>query len=122
MDSWTYHDLCIWNWFAGRCGTNNDKTMVAMYPHLREILYGVFLFKQQTTYTTGLERTIRDLPYLLAYGIYPNWPIFVKPINFPRNNAERKFTAWQEEVRKDVERCFGVLQAKLRVLRLESHL
>lgn len=121
VEAWCDHDLYIWHWFAGRCGTNNDKTMVAMSPLFREILTGNYDFKLPTPYTIRPGATTRQLPYFLADGIYPNWPIFVKPIHAPTSEAESKLTKHQEAVRKDVERCFGVLQARFKVLRLESH-
>lgn len=122
VEAWTDHDLYRWNWFSGRCGTNNDKTMVAMSPLFREILCVVLPYKQQNTYTKRSVSTVRDVQYLLAEDIYKNWPILVKPINFPSNDVERKFTVRKEVVRKDAERCFGVLQERFRVLRLESYL
>ena len=57
--------------------------------------------------------------YYLADGIYPSWSIFVKPISNPANAKERNMTAAQESRRKDVERLFGVLQVRFRILRQE---
>lgn len=30
VEAWCDHDFYIWDWFSGRCGTNNHKTMVSM--------------------------------------------------------------------------------------------
>jgi hypothetical protein len=52
------------------------------------------------------------LTYLLADGIYPDWAIFLKTLSEPRGDREKWFAKLQEAIRKDVERAFGVLQAK----------
>jgi hypothetical protein len=56
--------------------------------------------------------------YYLAHGIYPQWATFVKTIRRPRDNKAKYFTAAQEAIRKDVERDFGVLQARFAIVRL----
>jgi hypothetical protein len=55
--------------------------------------------------------------YYLADGIYPNWPTFVKAIRHPYEEKKVYFTQMQESCRKDIERAFGVLQARWAVLR-----
>jgi hypothetical protein len=50
--------------------------------------------------------------YYPADGIYPNWPTFVKAIRHPYEQKKVYFTQMQESCRKDIERAFGVLQAK----------
>eukprot|EP00644_Phytophthora_capsici_P014428 jgi/Phyca11/98587/e_gw1.3.168.1 len=55
-------------------------------------------------------------PYFLADGIYPDWPVFVKPIEKPHGKKQKHFASQQEACRKDVERCFGVLQARWRII------
>lgn len=47
--------------------------------------------------------------YLLTDSIYPEYPIFVRPITAPMTAAEKKFSQVQESLRKCVERAFGVL-------------
>ncbi|XP_047950790.1 uncharacterized protein LOC125196340 [Salvia hispanica] len=55
--------------------------------------------------------------YYLADGIYPRWPVFVKTIRQPVGPKQSYFAAKQESARKDVERAFGVLQARWAILR-----
>ncbi|GMF24789.1 unnamed protein product [Phytophthora fragariaefolia] len=57
-----------------------------------------------------------DFLYYLAEGIYPDWRYFVKTISSPMNDYQTKAATLQESVRKDVERTFGVLQARFAVV------
>jgi hypothetical protein len=55
--------------------------------------------------------------YLLADGIYPQWSCFVQSIHMPGDEKRKHFASRQEACRKDVERCFGVLQARFAIIR-----
>ncbi len=48
--------------------------------------------------------------FVLTDGIYPPYSRFVGGVKSPITEAEKKFTAWQESARKDIERAFGVIQ------------
>ena len=60
---------------------------------------------------------IFELMYFLVDGIYPKWATFVHPISAPTSTAESKFTSAQEAARKDVERLFGVVKGRFKMLR-----
>jgi hypothetical protein len=55
--------------------------------------------------------------YYLADGIYPSWATLVSGIPSPQNNKQAHFTDKQQMYRKDVERAFGVLQAKYAIIK-----
>ncbi|XP_070666797.1 uncharacterized protein, partial [Malus domestica] len=57
-----------------------------------------------------------NMGYYLADGIYPKWATLVQAIPNPRNDAEKLFTLHQEAYRKDVERAFGILQARWKII------
>ncbi|KAK1566270.1 hypothetical protein QYE76_037655 [Lolium multiflorum] len=58
-----------------------------------------------------------DKPYYLADGIYPDWATLVKTVRNPNSEKTRRFAKMQEACRKDVERGFGVLQARWAIVR-----
>ncbi|CAL8080861.1 unnamed protein product [Prunus armeniaca] len=69
------------------------------------------------TITYQINNTVYQNRYYLADGIYPRWTTFVKSIPHPRSHKENFFAAYQEGYRKDVERCFGILQARWAIIR-----
>ena len=54
--------------------------------------------------------------YFLSDGIYPKWATFVKTIPLSQGPKTKLFAQRQEAVRKDVERAFGVLQARFAIV------
>uniref|UniRef100_A0A0D3EDF0 DDE Tnp4 domain-containing protein n=1 Tax=Brassica oleracea var. oleracea TaxID=109376 RepID=A0A0D3EDF0_BRAOL len=57
------------------------------------------------------------LAYYLTDGIYPKWAIFIQSIPIPQGPKAVLFAQRQEAVRKDVERAFGVLQARFAIVK-----
>ncbi|XP_028055729.1 uncharacterized protein LOC114259900 [Camellia sinensis] len=58
--------------------------------------------------------------YYLADGIYPRWETIVKRISQPQGAMRQLFAMMQEACRKDVERAFGVLQARFNIVRVPT--
>ncbi|KAI8559745.1 hypothetical protein RHMOL_Rhmol04G0198100 [Rhododendron molle] len=55
--------------------------------------------------------------YYLSDGIYPKWATLIQTISHPINAKQKLFAEAQEAVRKDVERAFGVLQARFAIVK-----
>uniref|UniRef100_A0A0D2ZU68 DDE Tnp4 domain-containing protein n=1 Tax=Brassica oleracea var. oleracea TaxID=109376 RepID=A0A0D2ZU68_BRAOL len=57
------------------------------------------------------------LAYYLTDGIYPKLATFIQSIPIPQGPNAVLFAQHQEAVRKDVERAFGVLQARFAIVK-----
>ena len=104
-------DLWFWHAFFGVPGSNNDINVVQVSTLLSNLLSNKSPNIKWTC--NGKER---DYTYFLADGIYPRWKIFAKPIQKPTTSKNKNYTKRQEAARKDVERAFGVLQARFQIL------
>ena len=62
---------------------------------------------------------VYDRYYLLTDGIYSEWSCFVQTIYLPPDE-KRVFSKRQEAVHKDVERAFGILQARFTIVQNPS--
>lgn len=120
VEAWCDRRLYVWSWFSGRAGTNNDLNVLSVSPLIQDILQGRFEFSTGVEYKIGEDGTVRKMLYLLGDGIYPDWPLFAKPIHHPANEREQLYSKRQEAIRKDIERCFGVLQSRFEILRREN--
>nr|XP_043620354.1 uncharacterized protein LOC122592224 [Erigeron canadensis] len=54
--------------------------------------------------------------YYLSDGIYNKWSTLVKAYPYPTDPKEKRFKKLQEAARMDVERAFGVLKGKWKIL------
>ena len=64
------------------------------------------------------------MEYNFAYYLtdYPEWATFIQSIRLPQSPKHQLFAKTQERHRKDVERAFGVLQARFAVIKNPSNL
>lgn len=92
-------------------GSNNDINMLHM-----SHLFGRQLRDEASPVQFTVNGNTYNMGYYLADGIYPDWPAFVKTVRPPITNKDRRFAQVQEGARKDIERVFGVLQARWAVL------
>ena len=111
------HDLWIWHAFFGCPGTLNDINVLDRSPVFDDVEQGntpkVNFFVNQRPY---------NMAYCLADGIYPSYPTFVKSIRLPQSEPDKLFAQRQEACRKDIERAFGVLQARFKIIREPARL
>ncbi|XP_026410651.1 uncharacterized protein LOC113305874 [Papaver somniferum] len=106
------YDLCFWHAYFGSPGSNNDLNVLNTSP----LFDGIFDENApKVDFQVGGGRF--DMGYYLADGIYPKLSTIVQAYKKPTNPRQRCFTKMQEEDQKDVERAFGVLQAKWHIVR-----
>ncbi|KAG2255282.1 hypothetical protein Bca52824_074576 [Brassica carinata] len=98
--------------FLGPRGTLNDINILDRSPGFDDILQG--RAPKVNYIVNGYEY---HLAYYLTDGIYPKWATFVQSIPLPQGPKASLFATNQEAVRKDVERAFGVLQARFAIVK-----
>lgn len=107
---------------SGEMWKNCEKTILTFSPLVTGILTSTFNMNLSMQFHLLLGVTSRQLRYFLASSIYPTGPIFVLPIHDAPTEGQRWFSTAQEGTRKYIERFFGVMQARFRILRRESEL
>ncbi|XP_070675758.1 uncharacterized protein [Malus domestica] len=105
-------DTWIWHTFFGVSGAQNDLNVLTQSPVFNDVLQG-----KVPKVTYEVNRRMYDGPYYLADDIYPRWSTFVKTVSHLRSAKEKYFASYQEGCRKDVERCFGILQARWAIVK-----
>jgi hypothetical protein len=105
-------NLWIWHAFFGLPGSMNDINVLhrsPMFDNLaRWIVPPINVTVNGRNYNMG---------YYLADDIYPPWATLIGPISSPQSQKHKYFAAKWAEYRKDVERAFGVLQAKYQIIK-----
>ena len=111
-------DYHMWFWHAsyGYAGTLNDINIMNLSPLTQMFVNGEMeqLEKELVPFCIG-EEQFKQL-FVLVDGIYPVRTRFVKAIKEPSTDEEKALTSWQEAARKDIERAFGLLQSRFKVL------
>ncbi|CAL2229326.1 unnamed protein product [Prunus armeniaca] len=93
-------------------GSQNDLNVLGQSPVFNDVLRG-----EAPKITYEVNNTVYQTGYYLADGIYPRWTTFVKSLPHPQTQKQKLFATYQEGYRKDVERCFGILQARRAIIR-----
>ncbi|XP_033129448.1 putative nuclease HARBI1 [Brassica rapa] len=109
-------DLWIWHAFFGLPGTLNDLNVLDRSPVFDNLLEG-----RAPRVRYMVNNHMYKLAYYLTDGIYPKWSIFIQTITLPQSPKQQLFAQVQESVRKDVERAFGVLQARFAIVKNPVH-
>ena len=102
----------MWHAYFGLPGSLNDINVLGSSPLFEEVCLG---HAPRVKY--HVNSTQYGQCYYLVDGIYPKWATFVQAIRSPRSPPEEHFTKMQESYRKDVERAFGILQARFAIIR-----
>ncbi|XP_010418557.1 PREDICTED: putative nuclease HARBI1 [Camelina sativa] len=105
-------DLWIWHAFFGPPGTLNDINVLDRSPVFDDILEG-----RAPRITYVVNGWQYKMAYYLTDGIYPKWATFIQSITLPQGQKNQLFARYQEACRKDVERAFGVLQARFAIVK-----
>ena len=103
--------LHIWHIFFGLPGSNNDLNVLDRSSLIHDLVSGA-----ACDMTFEVNGQVYNRYYLLADGIYPQWSCFVQSIHNPEDEKRQHFAKRQKACRKDVERCFGVLQARFAII------
>ena len=106
------YDLWIWHAFFGMPGSNNDINVLDASNLFANLRKGC---GPSANYT--ILGNHYNMGYYLADGIYPRWATIVQSISHPQELAHEFFAKKHESYRKDVERAFGVLQARFAIIR-----
>jgi hypothetical protein len=106
------YDLWFWHAFFGMPGCNNDLNVLNRSNLFNDLLDGR---AHPANYT--INNHDYHMGYYLADGIYPPLATIVKTYSAPDTRKKKKIAQMQEATRKDVERAFGVLQARFAIVR-----
>ncbi|XP_056866738.1 uncharacterized protein LOC130512600 [Raphanus sativus] len=106
------YDLWIWHAFFGLPDTSNDINVLDRSPVFDDIIYG-----QAPKVNFSVNGREYHMAYYLTDGIYPKWATFIQSIPLPQSEKAVVFAKKQEAYRKDVERAFGVLQARFAIIK-----
>lgn len=116
-------DYHMWFWHAayGFAGTLNDLNILTLSPWFASLLDGTFEKLEESVVPFQINGKEFKKMYVLVDGIYPQYSRFVQGLKSPVGGKQKKYTAWQEACRKDIERAFGVLQAKWQCVARPMH-
>ncbi|GJS14262.1 ALP1-like protein [Tanacetum coccineum] len=108
------NDLWIWHAFFGVSGMNNDVNVLRQSPIFNYLKSGR---------APDVPFVVNNVPYKRGYyltdGIYPQWSVLIKSIKNPGTNDHKRilYKTKHEAARKDVERAFGVLKQKWKIIK-----
>jgi hypothetical protein len=105
------HTCRFWHFNFGSPGSLNDINILDRSPLFYNAVKGE---APQVAYTVNGNRY--QYAYWLADGIYSTYACFVKTFPKPTTRMQKLFATAQEAKRTDIERAFGMLQARFHIL------
>ena len=105
------HSCRFWHFNFGAPGSLNDVNVLDRSPLFDNAVRGQSPIVHYTV--NGNDYTHA---YWLGDGIYPPYACFVKTFPRPTTRMQKMFATAQEAKRKDIERAFGILQARFHIL------
>jgi Plant transposon protein len=101
----------FWHFNFGAPGALNDLNVLERSPLFENAVKGE---------APHVDFTVNGNDYNYAYwlgdGIYPPYACFVKTLPNPATRMQKLFASAQEAKRKDIERAFGILQARFHIV------
>jgi hypothetical protein len=112
------YNLWFWHLAYGYCGCMNDLNILDRSPLFDMMLDGTLdsIEKEAGVVPFKIAEEEFNKLFFLVDGIYPKYIRFVKSYHSPITDKQKKYAAWQEACRKDIERAFGVLKAQWQIL------
>jgi hypothetical protein len=109
------YNLYFWHHEFGTVGTLNDISIwisaVSTRILLMELIRKIAIF-----HTQSMENNLTSCGSHQSMEFTPKLSLFVKTLSQPVDKKQANYAKWQEKTRKDVERSFGILQSKFRIL------
>ncbi|XP_026396944.1 uncharacterized protein LOC113291647 [Papaver somniferum] len=105
------YDRWFWHAFFGMPGSCNDLNVLDASPPFDNILS-----EDAPQVDVRINGHRYDMGYYLADGIYPILSTIVQSYKQPHNQQQTLFNGYQMGKRKDVERAFGIPQAKFHIV------
>ena len=104
----TLSNFNLWFWHASfgyAGGLLNDLIILYLSPFLEWLVDGTFLEPEKNCGKAPYEvnGNVFHRFFVLVNGIHPPYSRFVKGIQMPLTDEEKRYTAWQEAARKDIE-------------------
>ena len=104
-------DLWIWHAYFGPPGSQNDINVLNGSPIFNDLKNGTA--PECPIVVNGVEY---KMGYYLVDGIYPEFANLVKSFTAPVDPKRKYFKDKQESARKDIERAFGVLKKRWKII------
>jgi hypothetical protein len=111
LEAIAHHSCRFWHFHFGSPGSLNDINVLDRSPLFYNAVNGE---APQVNYVVNGNRYC--YAYWLADGIYSTYACFVKTFPQPKTRMQKMFASAQEAKRKDIERSFGILQARFHIL------